>query len=65
MPVRVPKDQLRAALARQAGFVVNVQLRSGRNRLAVTVLDDVGKISSTATASYPPGGEAETGREGR
>jgi hypothetical protein len=65
VPIRVPQEQLREVLAKQAGLVVNVQLRSGRHRMAVTVLDDVGKVSSTTTATYSPAGEAKAGREGR
>lgn len=53
IPVRVPREELREALARQAGYVVKLHLRSGKHRVAVTVLDDVGRVASTVTASYP------------
>jgi hypothetical protein len=54
VPVRVPQEQLREALGKQAGYVAHVRLRPGPNRVVVTLLDDVGKVTSTVAASYPP-----------
>jgi hypothetical protein len=64
VPVRVPRERLREALARQAGYVVKLQLRPGKNWRAATVLDGVGKVSSTVAASYPPRRAGGTRQEG-
>ena len=60
-PGQVPQEQLREALGKQAGYLAHIRLRPGPNRVVVTLLDDVGKVTSTVAASYPPQGGAGRG----
>ena len=46
-----------------AGRSLPLYLRKGENRVAATLLDDAGRVSSTVAASYPFGGPG--GQEAR
>lgn len=45
-PVPVANDQLTTALAKTAGFTVRLGMRSGKQRVAIGVLDEIGRTES-------------------
>jgi VWFA-related protein len=55
-PVPVANDQLTTALGKTAGFTVRLGMRSGKQRIAVGVLDEVGRAESVVTLEVDPEG---------
>jgi hypothetical protein len=60
VPVRVPNDQLLAALSRQMGYRTRLAVRDTRQRIAVTVRDELGHRSATRVVEHAPDGLPET-----
>ncbi len=53
-PIPVPNDQLGTALGKTAGFTVRIGVRSGNQRIAVGVLDEIGRTESVVTLDIDP-----------
>jgi VWFA-related protein len=64
VPLRIPKEKLREALGKPAGYVTTLKLRRGPHRVVVTLLDELAKVSSTVTARYPSPAGAAAGAAG-
>jgi VWFA-related protein len=54
VPVRVPNDQLLAALSRHVGYRTRLAIRDTRQRIAVTVRDELSHQSATRFVEHPP-----------
>ena len=52
-PVRVPNQQVTAAVSQMAGFVMGMQMRGGEHRIAVSVRDDHSAVESTTYLDMP------------
>lgn len=52
-PVRVPNQQVAAAVSQMAGFVMGMQMRGGEHRIAVSVRDDHSAVESTTFVDAP------------
>ena len=55
-PIRIANDQLLDAMGKLASYRVRLTLRPVAQRLAVGVLDDVGRIDATTTLEWSPSG---------
>ncbi len=55
-PIPVPNDQLGTALGKTAGFTVRLGVRRGNQRIAVGVLDEIGRTESVVTLEVNPEG---------
>ena len=55
-PIRIANDQLLDSLAKLASYRVRLTLRPVAQRLAVGVLDDVGRVEATTTLEWSPSG---------
>ncbi len=67
IPVRIPTDQLETALQQDVGYVLDVVVRGGRQRVAVLVRDEISLMTSTVTVELEDGRALEKSapREGR
>lgn len=54
VPVRVPNDQLLAAMSRHLGYRTRLAIRETRQRIAVTVRDELGHRSATRFVDHVP-----------
>ena len=59
-PIRIANEEMLAARGRSAACGVNLQMRSGPQRVAVSLLDEVAAIDSTRALDLEVGGEAVT-----
>ena len=48
-PVDVPNDQLATVIGKTAGFTMRLAVRGGKQRIAVSVLDEVAHTESVTT----------------
>lgn len=48
-PVPVPNDQISVALGKTVGFTVRLGMRGGKQRIAVGVVDEIGRTESVTT----------------
>ena len=68
LPVRVPNDQLATALGQHLGYRTRLGVRTERQRLAVSIRDELGNVSATMLvepgAADPTSGEP-VARDGR
>ncbi|HXO20101.1 MAG TPA: VWA domain-containing protein [Thermoanaerobaculia bacterium] len=55
VPIRIPNENLLAALGQTVGTRVTLRLRPGEQRVAVALRDELGKTDSTVTAAYTAG----------
>jgi hypothetical protein len=55
-PIRIANDQLLDSLGKLASYRVRLTLRPVAQRLAVGVLDDVGRVDATTTLEWSPSG---------
>ncbi len=55
-PIPVPNDQLETALGKTVGFTVRLGVRRGNQRIAVGVLDEIGRTESVVTLEVDPEG---------
>jgi hypothetical protein len=55
VPVRVPNEQLLAAMSRQIAYRTRLAVRETRQRIAVTVRDELANQSATVFVQHPPG----------
>lgn len=55
VPIRIPNDQVVAALSQVGGYGLNVLMRSGPHRVAVTVRDELGNTQSSVASEFTPG----------
>jgi hypothetical protein len=51
-PVRLPNDQLQAALGQVGSFSFRMLVRGGPQKVAVTLRDELGQTDSTAVADF-------------
>jgi VWFA-related protein len=63
VPVRVPNDQLLAAMSRQIAYRTRLAVRETRQRIAVTVRDELANQSATVFVQHPPGDPASLAPE--
>lgn len=59
-PIRVPNEELLVALGQSAGCGVRLLMRKGRQRVAVSVRDELAAVSSTVFVDVEVPGEPET-----
>jgi VWFA-related protein len=55
IPVRVPNDQVLAAMGQTVAYRTSLVLRNESHTVAVGVRDEIGNQGSTVTAAYSPG----------
>ena len=55
IPVRVPNDQVLAAMGQTVAYRTSLMLRNQSHTVAVGVRDEIGNQGSTVTATYAPG----------
>lgn len=55
-PIPVPNDQIGTALGKTVGFTVRLGVRRGNQRIAVGVLDEIGRTESVVTLEVNPEG---------
>ncbi len=53
LPIRIPNEQLDAALAQDAGYPLAIDLNALGHKIAVTIHDRYGGVTSTALVSVP------------
>jgi hypothetical protein len=54
VPVRIPNDNLMAAMGQVIGYQVTLLVREGVHDIAIAVQDDLGAKEATLKVSYPP-----------
>jgi VWFA-related protein len=68
VPIRVPNDQLIAALGQRAAYRARFAIRPVRQHIAVSVRDELGNAASTLVVEHPPAedpaGSKPKGRDG-
>ena len=55
IPVRIPGEQLEAALQQDVGYALDVVVGGGRQRVAVLVRDEISLVTSTVTVELEDG----------
>jgi VWFA-related protein len=55
LPVRIPDEQLAAALGQDVGYALDVVVGGGRQRVAVLVRDEIALVTSTVTLDLQDG----------
>lgn len=55
VPIEIPNDQLLQAVSRTAGYLAQIQLRAGEQKLAIGVRDEVAAVTSTVNFSVRVG----------
>lgn len=56
VPVRIPNEQLLSAMGQMAGYAAEIQMRPGRQKLAVGVRDELAAVDSTLNLNLQVGG---------